>query len=211
MVILLVAACWAQTLTAPVATVAATPREVIQTRAASEPLPPIERASINNAIVLSESSAEVRDLLFEGHFAIMGDQNRASFDKALTLFRQAVQKAHQRKEKKSEAAGRWLVSLTERAISRYREEQAQARRDANRGRFIYKDWGGPIPEEFIKRRQTVSQKYGVQYVGVAGCMASYEEIATVLGYNSVSVPAMEKRFGPQFWGILTGSTPIPDN
>lgn len=68
----------------------------------------------------------------------------------------------------------------------------QAQKDVQKGKFIV--YQNRIDGSSREYRETMLKKYGVKIVE-GGDAVSYEEMGYNSGYNSVSIPAIEKKYG----------------
>ena len=70
----------------------------------------------------------------------------------------------------------------------------QATRDLRAGNLRVRTYGYPSPYswEYMKR---LNERYGIEVIGVAGCIVSNRVKATTRGYNEVMEGAIEKRIG----------------
>jgi hypothetical protein len=161
----------------------------------------------------ADPSEPVRALLDDGHFAIenvMGTHDRACFTRGRDLFRKGLKEAQKRHEPRSEEAARVLLARAEKAITRYDAAAATARRDVASGRLRYMTSGmGLMPADFSEREAHLKGTYGVELVGVAGCDVNYEELAEQEGYNSVSLAAIEKKWGKDAADDVAERRPAP--
>src|SRR5215217_9073743 len=77
----------------------------------------------------------------------------------------------------------------------------EAHLDLFRGKFIIKAaWRLAAEKDAYN---DVLKEFGVEMVAVADCPITDELREEILGYNSVSVDAISKRFGEELWQRLT--------
>lgn len=81
-----------------------------------------------------------------------------------------------------------------------------ATRDLKQGVFVIKGWGlahariGSIPSSVDVYESMLWEKYKIRHETVGGCLIDDDDVRYVAGYNSVSIPGIEARYGR---GILT--------
>lgn len=76
----------------------------------------------------------------------------------------------------------------------YRAGRADAARDIARGYFAVEEFGRlPVFEdEYVK---LAAKRYGIHVKVLAGCIVDEEIAGHAKGYNEISMPAIERRFG----------------
>src|SRR3954471_15438201 len=79
-------------------------------------------------------------------------------------------------------------------VSAYPHGMAAAWFDHARGRFEVKTYGLPVPWT-PEYRRLLRDRYGVTVRGMAGCVVSEDLVWYVRGYNEVSAPRLNGRFG----------------
>jgi hypothetical protein len=80
--------------------------------------------------------------------------------------------------------------------------------DIFRGRYIIKASGRLAAE--IDEYNVVLKEYGVEVVAVGGCAITEELREGIIGYNTVSMEAIEKKYGKFIWQRLTQRLGRPD-
>ena len=81
----------------------------------------------------------------------------------------------------------------------------EATRDLKQGVFVIKGWGlanariGSIPLSVDVYESMLWEKYKIRYGTVGGCLVDDDTLRYVAGYNAVSIPAIESKYGT---GIL---------
>ena len=82
----------------------------------------------------------------------------------------------------------------------------EASSDVKQGVFVIKAWGlvrtriGSIPSNDDVYESMLWEKYKIRYETVGGCLVDDDTLRYVAGYNAVSIPGIEARYGR---GILT--------
>jgi hypothetical protein len=85
------------------------------------------------------------------------------------------------------------------AARSYNRGRIAARRDLARGRLRIEDFG--YPDDYVHAYGDILEReYGIQLDWVAACVVRPSLVSEVAGYNSIMVPAIERRFGK---GILS--------
>lgn len=70
----------------------------------------------------------------------------------------------------------------------------EARHDLRSGRLVILVWGmGGSPETVVAAR--MKERFGIEYVRVAGCVLSYNQEARWAAYDRVMMAEIDKRFG----------------
>jgi hypothetical protein len=76
----------------------------------------------------------------------------------------------------------------------YHAGKLEAMHDLDQGRLVVKTYGRPAPWRQIYKR-ILKEQYGIELVTVGSCVVRPAIADHAKGYNEVSLPAIEKRFG----------------
>jgi hypothetical protein len=75
--------------------------------------------------------------------------------------------------------------------------------DLLQGKYILKAFDGGIYAAEKDEYNNVLKEYGVELIVIEGCTVTEELREEIMGYNSVSVSAIDKKYGKMIWQRLS--------